>query len=265
MTEAEWLVCTNPFPMLEFFQGRASERKMRLFACACCRQVWHLLADERSRCAVEAAERFAEGEATPEELHAAAVTAWCALSGTNSLAPWSVAYLTDGRLSPARLAWITAWCTAAGDASFIERANARHASYVGYDIALAESEGHGDAVIPWDDHVTRCKSLVDGEATLRGLKSQAILLRDIFGNTFCAAALDERWLTWNGGVTPKLAEAIYEERAFDRLPVLADALEDAGCAEPAILEHCRSGGEHVRGCWVVDLVLGKRLGWGGWS
>jgi hypothetical protein len=61
----------------------------------------------------------------------------------------------------------------------------------------------------------------------------------------------------DGGTVPKLAAAIYEERAFDRLPVLADALEDARCADAAILGHCRSGGEHVRGCWVVDLVLGK--------
>jgi hypothetical protein len=55
----------------------------------------------------------------------------------------------------------------------------------------------------------------------------------------------------------KLARAIYDDRAFDRLPVLADALEDAGCVERAILDHCRSGGEHVLGCWVVDLLLGK--------
>ena len=54
-----------------------------------------------------------------------------------------------------------------------------------------------------------------------------------------------------------LAGAIYDERAFDRLPVLGDALEDAGCADAAILAHCRGPGEHVRGCWVVDLLLGK--------
>jgi hypothetical protein len=56
----------------------------------------------------------------------------------------------------------------------------------------------------------------------------------------------------------KLSRAIYDDRAFDRLPVLADALEDAGCTDRTILAHCRSGGEHVRGCWVVDLLLGKQ-------
>jgi hypothetical protein len=65
------------------------------------------------------------------------------------------------------------------------------------------------------------------------------------------------WLNWNDGTVVKLAEGIYNDRAFDRLPVLADALEDAGCTEAEILAHCRSGGEHVRGCWVLDLILGK--------
>ena len=64
-------------------------------------------------------------------------------------------------------------------------------------------------------------------------------------------------MTWNDGTLSKLAQGIYEGRAFDRLPILADALEDAGCDNADILAHCRNGGEHVRGCWVVDLLLGK--------
>ena len=69
--------------------------------------------------------------------------------------------------------------------------------------------------------------------------------------------MDPAWLAWNGGTVRKLAEAIYDERAFDRLPVLADALEEAGCADEGVLRHCRGGGPHVRGCWVIDLILGK--------
>jgi hypothetical protein len=61
----------------------------------------------------------------------------------------------------------------------------------------------------------------------------------------------------NNAAIPKLAQPIYDERAFDRLPLLADALVAAGCTNEEILAHCRSGGEHVRGCWVVDLILGK--------
>ncbi len=86
---------------------------------------------------------------------------------------------------------------------------------------------------------------------------QANLLRDIFGNPFRPVVADPRWTAWNDSLVLKLARAIYDDRAFDRLPVLADALEDAGCADADILSHCRSGGEHVRGCWVLDLLLGK--------
>jgi hypothetical protein len=84
--------------------------------------------------------------------------------------------------------------------------------------------------------------------------AQCNLVRDIFGNPFHHVTHDPSWLT---PTVTSLATAIYEERAFDRLPILADALEDAGCTHAYILSHCRSGGEHARGCWVVDLLLGR--------
>ena len=65
------------------------------------------------------------------------------------------------------------------------------------------------------------------------------------------------WLAGNNGAAEPVAATIYDDRAFDRLPILADALEDAGCDDHDILAHCRGPGPHVRGCWVVDLVLGK--------
>jgi hypothetical protein len=86
---------------------------------------------------------------------------------------------------------------------------------------------------------------------------QAALARCIFGNPFRSASIDPAWLAWKDRTVPRLAELVYEERAFERLPVLADALEEAGCTDPEILAHCRGSGEHGRGCWVVDLVLGK--------
>jgi hypothetical protein len=82
----------------------------------------------------------------------------------------------------------------------------------------------------------------------------ALLIRDIFGNPFRPVKVAPAWRTSTG---VELAQAIYDERAFDRLPILADALEDAGCTNADVLEHCRQTGIHARGCWVVDLLLGK--------
>src|SRR5262249_41943220 len=86
-------------------------------------------------------------------------------------------------------------------------------------------------------------------------KDQVALLHCIFGNPFRPVAINPSWLTWNDGTVQKIAHAIYDERAFDRLPILADALEEVGCTNADILNHCHQQGEHVRGCWVVDLLL----------
>jgi hypothetical protein len=80
------------------------------------------------------------------------------------------------------------------------------------------------------------------------------LIRELFGNPFHPVTMSAAWQTSN---VTALGQSIYDDRAFDRLPILADALEDAGCDNSAMLNHCRQPGEHVRGCWVVDLVLGK--------
>jgi hypothetical protein len=85
-------------------------------------------------------------------------------------------------------------------------------------------------------------------------REQARLLRDIFGNPFRPGAVHPAWLTPH---VIGLARGIYEDRAFDRMPVLGDALEEAGCTDEEILAHCRSPTDHARGCWVVDLILGK--------
>jgi hypothetical protein len=88
-------------------------------------------------------------------------------------------------------------------------------------------------------------------------RRQADLLRDILGNPFRPLpAIDPGWLTWNGGVVVKLARSIADEHAFDRMPVLGDALEEAGCTAAEVLEHCRCGPEHARGCWLLDLLGG---------
>ena len=81
-----------------------------------------------------------------------------------------------------------------------------------------------------------------------------IQFRDVAGNPFRPVVADPAWLT---SKVVAIATAIYADRAFDRMPILADALEEAGCLNADILLHCRGAGPHVRGCWVVDLVLGK--------
>jgi hypothetical protein len=84
------------------------------------------------------------------------------------------------------------------------------------------------------------------------------LVRELWGNPFHFVPLDPAWTAWNEGTVLRLAQSIYAEETFDTLPILGDALEEAGCADEAILAHLRSPDPHVRGCWVLDLILGKR-------
>ena len=83
---------------------------------------------------------------------------------------------------------------------------------------------------------------------------QAALLRDIFGNPFCPVTFAPEWRT---NTVIALASQMYESRDFSAMPILADALQDAGCDTDDVLNHCRGSGPHVRGCWVVDVVIGK--------
>jgi hypothetical protein len=83
----------------------------------------------------------------------------------------------------------------------------------------------------------------------------ANLVREIFGNPFRPTTIDPAWLAWNDATIPRIARSVYEERAFDRLPILADALLDAGCEDEALIQHCREPGPHARGCWALDELL----------
>jgi hypothetical protein len=86
---------------------------------------------------------------------------------------------------------------------------------------------------------------------------QAERLRDVIGNPFRSVVLDPAWLSWREATVGKMAQVVYDERRFADLPILADALEDAGCTNRDILSHCRQPDEHVRACWVIDLLLGQ--------
>jgi hypothetical protein len=217
MTEAEWGACAGPKRMLEHLRGRAGDRKWRLFACGCCRRFWQLLADDRSRNAVEVAERYADGLSTAEEMGAAK--------------------------AGAEEVWRSQWVY--GDT---ENPPAAYAA-----------GGAATAAFPIAGHRMAESAVWAGQGCggRRERRAQSDLFRCVFGNPFRPAAVDPSWPAWNGGAVRNLARTIYDERAFDRLPILADALEEAGCDNADVLGHCRGGGEHVRGCWVVDLLLGK--------
>jgi hypothetical protein len=226
MTESEWLTCTQPQKLLKYLHTRADERKRRLFAAACCRRVWRLLVDERGRRAVEVAERYASGKATDE-----------ALSRAEMEADEAFGVLRDS-----------------GRDALLWAANAVYVAVcggVGWDIAgtaaSAAAAGVGADAAPGKQKAAREE---EGCA-------QLALLRCVFGNPFRPVSLDTAWLTWNEGTVVRIAQAINDERAFERLGILADALEDAGCTEAQILEHLRGPGPHALGCWAIDCVLEK--------
>jgi hypothetical protein len=226
MTEQEWLGCTDPEPMLRFLQERqTSDRKLRLLACACCRQVWHLLSDPLSRKAVLVVERYADGQASDTELSRARWQAAKPAGEGDRQAAWAPYWATTNK--PAGPLWNT--FTSAAEAL------ARQAAQVEHGKRAAAYEAM--------QSITR--------------SAQAKLIREVIGNPFRPAIIDPRWRTWGGGIVVQLAEGIYEDRAFATLPVFGDALEEAGCTDDAILQHCRQTDEHVRGCWVVDLLLDR--------
>jgi hypothetical protein len=99
-----------------------------------------------------------------------------------------------------------------------------------------------------------CRSSLGRDQMKAEERHQCDLLRDLFGVPFRPVAFDP---AWQGGAAARVALAIYDENRFSDLPILADALEDAGCTNAEVLAHCRGGGVHVRGCWVVDRLTGK--------
>lgn len=88
--------------------------------------------------------------------------------------------------------------------------------------------------------------------------AMADLVREVFGNPFRQTVIDPAWLTWSSGTVQHIAEHIAATGSFGDMPVLADALEDAGCADEELLRHCREERTHVPGCWALDLILGRK-------
>jgi hypothetical protein len=241
MTEAEWMACKDPTPMLVFLVDKACNRKFRLFACSCCRRLWPVFDDDRTRLAVEIAEQVADGKKPRQALFDAVEAAGEADSDG-----------MDAASAVLPLAHENAYDAA------LEVSNAEDLLYDTFLDAVYYGWANGDYTFRRDptrydgEQGTNAKEKIEAERV-----AQVSLLRDIFGNPFRSPRLDSTWLAWNGGTIRSLAQAIYDDRAFDRMPILADALEDAGCTDADILGHCRGEGPHVRGCWVVDLLLSR--------
>jgi hypothetical protein len=225
---AENMTCWNPEQMLGAVRGQVGERKLRLFACACCRELLWQMLPEGSRRAIEVVERYADGQAGVEELR-------------------------------------VAQAQAIADEAEEETEQA---------AAVASVAAMAAAVEGFEDHLTMiCRNTwygIDESAGLAAIEAAAtecVLVRDVHGNPFRPLpprrgkrrwdAQMRQWRGWNDGTVPRIAQGIYDERAFDRLPILADALLDIGCGKEDLIQHCRSAGPHVRGCWAVDLILGK--------
>jgi hypothetical protein len=225
MTEQEWRAATDPFELLDSVEEEATQRKIRLFADACCHRIARFLAAERSRNAIEVSDLYADDLASEEQLTIALSEADAA--GEDMLVRHAI-----GR----------AGLTAAKAVIFLTPTLFVNDVIIGVLQTLVATE-YGT---PPSEGV-RAAYRAESEA-------HASLLRDIFGNPFRPVAFDP---TWRTSTAVALASQMYESRDFSAMPILADALQDAGCDNADILDHCRGEGTHVRGCWVVDLVLGK--------
>ena len=220
MTERQWLNAKSTVEMHPRCRRdrKRDLRKERLFACACCRRLWDRLSDVRSRAVVEAAENYADG-----------------LIDKAALARARVEAVRATRFAPA---------PAPGSSYSPEAAVECLGNLEPYDVFFACTGRVVMAAASYRVNTRRAEEAV-----------QAKLLRDIFGNPFRPVAFSPDWRT---DTAVSLARQMYESREFSAMPILADALQDAGCNDEAILSHCRDAEQvHVRGCWVADLVLGK--------
>jgi uncharacterized protein (TIGR02996 family) len=222
----QWLEAISPyamFPALDNIGQRVSPRKLRLYGIACCRRVANLAADDELVQAVHLAEAMVAGKATTQDvarLRARLTTKHAAIRAGEEN-------------SPAGLWGVSAATNLLQDDSHYFNKDQIHA-------------GDGDLLRVWYS-ARSAASDVDLEGTV-----QSDLLREVLGNPFVPVRFEPKWRT---AEVLELAGAIYDKLSFEKMPALADALKRAGCANPRILKHCMRKPTHVRGCWVLDLIL----------
>lgn len=211
----DWLERWTPWEMLVFITRLATGRKLRLLACGCCRLCG--VADDLPELA--ALLQLTEHLADQEECRADLLAAHARVSRTERGPPGDA----EGWLTQAGRAMVR--CTMLSDARLAAGATFHHALHTHGTLRSATRE------------------------KLRGL------LFEIFGNPFTPVALEPACMAWQGGKVRTMAQQIYAERAFRELPILADALEEAGCEQAGLLAHLRAAQTHLRGCWALDLLL----------
>jgi hypothetical protein len=209
----------NLQPLFFSLYGNISARKQRLVAVAMCRRVAHLLPDDGCRAALDTAERYADREAKRADLtaaHQATQSAWGRIGGVT---------FTNAEDAP------------------------RYAVRAVMRLTHPTKRHFADGVA---DGCAAAAGCVEPERYSQFHNAECVQQKRLLLDALPPSALDRRWRT---STVLALAEGVYAERAFDRLPILADALRDAGCEDEQILDHCRGPGPHVRGCWVIDLLL----------
>lgn len=291
MTVTQWDSAHNPDDLLRYLQRKKrclpSARKLRLFGCACVNRIHGFLADERLAKAIEVSERYSDGltdertfrAARRNALQAARAVAdrligcprdeaWLGTCAGNAAS--ALVYLPR-QLPPGAQPSAERLQRAAMHVALTSSRNVLHVVRYGKrpakdSVGVVKRDRKFQAILATVKAVLlRDLFDVDSASPTAGEIAQEIalaeeyvfqsdLLRDIFGNPFRKITFDPACVTTT---VIGVAEAIYNARAFDRMPILADALEEAGCTNADILTHCRGPGSHVRGCWVIDLLMGK--------
>ena len=268
MSDADWQQCDNPMTMLTFLEMQkptmqvtrmrtsswggihpvqvtvnpSLQRKLRLMACACCRRIWHRLPEGAYRHAVVVAEQYADGKATEQELKSAQ-----AMLNPNKL-PFGET--TREKIHRA----ITS-----ATRTFPEE-NVGRLIYVALSTAWEIGELASVPLEVWHARTSQWRAYSDVRNSSVYREEQLLranLIRDVVPSPFHKIEFDPAWRSWCDETITHLARATYDEYRLDNLFILADALEEAGCVEPSIINHCRQAGPHIRGCWVLDLILSQ--------
>lgn len=228
--QAVWQAAREPLSMLKFLGDGTSARKLRLLIVAVVRRIWSRC-NEAEHAALDTLERLADGQATPEDLERCR---------SQLAAPQSV--------------YLGVFNRVVGFAADVERAPTKHT--VMALLSVIDSASY----LPGHFSMQRLHGADRAELKQAMNDLTVELVREVFGNPFEPVAFDPAWLHWNGGTVPALAQSIYDHRRFEELPILADALADAGCVSEQVRSHCLGPADHYRGCFVLDLILNRASG-----